>query len=50
LRWESEALRANVERATGQTLADPAALFAATRALKDKKDYKSITDDQLPLT
>jgi hypothetical protein len=34
---------------TDRELATPLDVFAATRALKDRKDYKSIGDDALPL-
>ncbi|MCC6873505.1 MAG: hydroxyacylglutathione hydrolase [Sandaracinaceae bacterium] len=48
LRHRSEELRANVARAMpDRGLDDSLAVFAATRALKDRKDYKSITDDEL---
>jgi hydroxyacylglutathione hydrolase len=50
LRHGSESLRKRVADAwPDKTLSSPAAIFAATRALKDRKDYKSITDEQLPL-
>jgi hydroxyacylglutathione hydrolase len=50
LRHGSASLRANVAKAwPDKTLSTPAEIFAATRALKDRKDYKSLSDQQLPL-
>ncbi len=50
LRWSSEAIRARVAEAfPDRDLSTDEAVFAATRALKDRKDYRAITDDQLPL-
>ncbi|HEX3598353.1 MAG TPA: hydroxyacylglutathione hydrolase [Polyangiaceae bacterium] len=49
LRHESPELREHIARAMPErTLATPGDVFAATRALKDRKDYKSITDAELP--
>jgi hydroxyacylglutathione hydrolase len=47
LRWDSDELRTNVEQAWGESFTEPAEIFAATRRLKDKKDYRSITDVEL---
>lgn len=51
LRTASATLRGHVADALGRSLDpdEPASVFAATRALKDRKDYRSITDDALPL-
>jgi len=50
LRFDDPQLRANVANAMpGQPLQNDADVFAATRALKDRKDYKAITDADLPL-
>ncbi|HEX4335706.1 MAG TPA: hydroxyacylglutathione hydrolase [Polyangiaceae bacterium] len=50
LRHGSAELREHVARAMpDRTLATPADVFAAARALKDRKDYKSISDGDLPL-
>ena len=50
LRPGSATLRASVSAAMPEVeLTSPAAVFSATRALKDRKDYRSITDAQLPL-
>jgi hydroxyacylglutathione hydrolase len=50
LRHASEALRANVAAAfPGRALETAVDVFAATRALKDRKDYARIEDDDLPL-
>jgi hydroxyacylglutathione hydrolase len=49
LRTESPSLRAHVEAAAGQSLTDSAAVFAATRALKDRKVYRELTDALLPI-
>ncbi|HVU02205.1 MAG TPA: hydroxyacylglutathione hydrolase [Polyangiaceae bacterium] len=49
LRGDSPALRARVAAAMpDRSLDSPEAVFAATRALKDRKDYKSIPDSSLP--
>jgi hydroxyacylglutathione hydrolase len=50
VRHASPTLRANVAAAfPDRDLSTPQAIFAATRALKDRKDYKSIADSALPL-
>ncbi|MCB9760925.1 MAG: hydroxyacylglutathione hydrolase [Alphaproteobacteria bacterium] len=50
LRGHSPTLRANVARQLGQAVGDdPAAVFAATRALKDLKGYRERGDAGLPL-
>lgn len=50
LRTGSEALRRHVGAAMpDRPLDGPADVFAATRALKDRKDYRELTDDDLPL-
>ena len=51
LRWESPALRARVAAAMpDRSLDSPADVFAAARALKDRKDYRQLSDDShLPL-
>ncbi len=50
LRHESAALRARVAAAMpDRDLSSPEAIFAATRALKDRKDYRSMADSALPL-
>jgi hydroxyacylglutathione hydrolase len=49
LRSEIPALSERVAAAMGQTLTDPAAVFAATRALKNRKDYRGLSDADLPL-
>ena len=50
VRHASGALAARVAAAwPGRPMDTPAAIFAATRALKDRKDYKRITDDDLPI-
>jgi hydroxyacylglutathione hydrolase len=50
LRHESGELRDRVARAMpDRTLATPGDVFAAARALKDRKDYKSLTDLDLPI-
>jgi len=50
LRHQSEGLVARVKAAMpDRDLASPASVFAATRALKDRKDYKTLTDADLPL-
>ena len=51
LRSDSPELRTRVAKET-PTLhadADELAVFAATRALKDRKHYRRIADDELPL-
>jgi hydroxyacylglutathione hydrolase len=49
LRHGSEELRRAVKTAMPDRALDSAeAIFAATRALKDRKDYKTITDEELP--
>ncbi len=49
LRHHDPALRSRVQAAfPDRELATAADIFAATRALKDHKAYRSITDDQLP--
>jgi len=50
LRWDSETLRKNVMGQMPEaSMNSPAEIFAATRALKDRKDYREIEDQQLPL-
>jgi hydroxyacylglutathione hydrolase len=50
LRHHSAPLAARVAEAFPErTLDGPGAVFAATRALKDKKAYKALTDQELPL-
>jgi hydroxyacylglutathione hydrolase len=50
LRHASPTLRASVARAMPDAeLGTPERVFAATRALKDRKDYKRIADAELPL-
>jgi hydroxyacylglutathione hydrolase len=50
LRHASPTLRERVAQAMpDRTLLGPEDVFAATRALKDRKDYKKITDADLPL-
>jgi hydroxyacylglutathione hydrolase len=51
LRHASPELRERVQKAMpGWSLSSPAEVFAATRALKDRKDYRSLTDSALPIT
>jgi len=50
LRPESLCLREHVESLMpGWDMSSPSAIFAATRALKDKKHYRNIDDKSLPL-
>lgn len=50
VRHASPTLRANVAKAfPARTLDTPEAIFAATRALKDRKDYRATGDAALPL-
>jgi hydroxyacylglutathione hydrolase len=50
LRHHSPTLRASVAKAfPDRDLSTPEAIFAATRALKDRKDYRRLTDAALPL-
>lgn len=50
VRHASPTLRASVQKAfPDRELSTPEAIFAATRALKDRKDYRSIPDSALPL-
>ncbi len=50
VRSESETLRASLRAAfPGRSLDRSADVFAATRALKDRKDYRRITDEELPI-
>ncbi len=50
LRSESASLRERVAAAMSNTaMDDDAAVFAATRALKNRKDYQAIGDENLPL-
>lgn len=49
LRHHSQTLRKSVGEAMGEKLASPLDVFAATRALKDRKDYRERGDDVLPL-
>lgn len=49
LRPGSPTLRARVAAALGRELGAYDDVFAATRALKDRKDHKALTDDDLPL-
>ena len=49
LRHHDPQVKARVQQALpDRSLATPADVFAATRALKDKKVYKSLSDDDLP--
>jgi hydroxyacylglutathione hydrolase len=51
LRFDSPALREHVARELpDRDLSTPAAIFAATRALKDTKRYRALTDAELPLS
>ena len=51
LRWSSPTLRAEVSRRMALDAdADDEAIFAATRALKDRGEHKAAGDDPLPLT
>lgn len=50
LRWDSPTIRRRVAEALpDRRLDSPAAIFAATRALKDRKDYKSAEDPSFPV-
>jgi hydroxyacylglutathione hydrolase len=50
LRFDSPEIRANVARAMpDRDLSTPALVFAATRALKDGKSYRSMSDADLPI-
>ncbi|MGF1466115.1 MAG: hydroxyacylglutathione hydrolase [Sandaracinaceae bacterium] len=50
LRFDDPALRARIQQAwPDRTLDTDQAVFAATRALKDRKDYRKSSDDTLPL-
>lgn len=50
LRHASLVLREHVAKAMpDRSLATPAEIFAATRALKDRKDYRDIPDSALPI-
>lgn len=50
VRHASESLRAHVAEAwPGRSLGSPEEIFAATRALKDRKDYKDLPETSLPL-
>jgi hydroxyacylglutathione hydrolase len=50
LRHASQTLRDHVARAMpDRSLSTPEDVFAATRALKDRKDYKRIADSELPI-
>ncbi|HEY8429854.1 MAG TPA: hydroxyacylglutathione hydrolase [Sandaracinaceae bacterium] len=50
LRHASDTLRARVAAAfPDRDLSTPEAIFAATRALKDRKDYRAMPDSVLPL-
>ncbi len=50
LRGDVDTLRQRVAAALpGVAIGDDEALFAATRALKDRKDYKQLSDADLPL-
>lgn len=50
LRHASLTIREHVASAfPGRQLTTPGEIFAATRALKDRKDYRSISDSALPL-
>ena len=50
LRHHSPSLRTALDAAwPGRELNTPSERFAATRALKDRKDYKSLADDDLPI-
>ncbi|MEE2751407.1 MAG: hydroxyacylglutathione hydrolase [Myxococcota bacterium] len=50
LRTESPEIQASMARAgPGRDLSSSAEVFAATRALKDRKDYRSLNEASLPL-
>lgn len=50
LRHDSPVLKDRVAKAMPERiLATPTEIFAATRALKDRKDYRSLSDSDLPL-
>lgn len=51
LRGDAQDLVARVREAMpDRELATPVDIFAATRALKDRKDYKALDDDALPIS
>ena len=51
LRHASPIIREHVARAMPEwSLSSPAEIFAATRALKDRKDYRDLPDSSLPIT
>ncbi len=51
LRGQDPAIRARVaESMPDSSLGGPVEMFAATRALKDRKDYRRLADDGLPLS
>jgi len=51
LRHDSPTLRQSVSRAMPELPCDtPLEVFTATRALKDRRDYKAITDADLPIS
>lgn len=50
LRSHSEELRKTVSEKMGVELGSELETFVATRQLKDRKDHRSISDDELPLT
>ncbi|MEM1022652.1 MAG: hydroxyacylglutathione hydrolase [Myxococcota bacterium] len=49
VRSDSAEIKARVEAALGRRLSSQEEVFAATRELKDRKDYREQGDDQLPL-
>lgn len=50
IRTDSPSLKSALERAfPGRDVSTPAAVFAATRALKDRKDHRALGEDALPL-
>jgi hydroxyacylglutathione hydrolase len=49
LRGDSAELARNVSRAMERELTTSLEIFAATRALKDRKDYRALADEALPL-
>jgi hydroxyacylglutathione hydrolase len=51
LRHASPILREHVAKAmSDRSLSTPVEIFAATRALKDRKDYRNLSDSTLPIT
>lgn len=51
MRWRSDTIQQRLREAMPDAPLDtPAQVFAATRALKDRKDYKKLPDTELPLS